>query len=123
MKKKILLMLLMSVVVLTMAVCGASGETFDKSKIGTVIIGYDGTYPPFNFMDDNAEPTGFEIEMISEIGKRAGLKIKFQAVPWDGVFGQIDTGLVHSLTLRARPQQEQDGEKRRGGALRLFVRR
>lgn len=62
MKKKILLMLLMSVVVLTMAVCGASGETFDKSKIGTVIIGYDGTYPPFNFMDDNAEPTGFEIE-------------------------------------------------------------
>ena len=106
MKKKFLLMFLMSVMVLSMAVCGASGETFDKNKIGTVIIGYDGTYPPFNFMDDNAEPTGFEIEMISEIGKRAGLKIKFQAVPWNGVFGQIDTGKIDTYACCIFPNEE-----------------
>lgn len=44
--------------------------------------------------------------MISEIGKRAGLKIKFQAVPWDGVFGQIDTGKIDTYACCIFPNEE-----------------
>ena len=108
--------------VLSLAACGqdagssaggsSAGGSSDSStggeevEIGTVIVGIDGTYPPFNYMDDNGDPTGFEIEMIQEIGERAGLEIQFQAVPWDGVFGQIDSGKIDTYACCIFPNEE-----------------
>lgn len=83
-----------------------STEAVKEDEIGTVIVGIDGTYPPFNYMGDDGEPTGFEIEMIQEIGKRADLDIKLQTVPWDGVFGQLDTGKIDTYACCIFPNEE-----------------
>lgn len=106
MKRKALLLFMVAAMMLSVTVCGASGGTADAKKLGTVTIGYDGTYPPFNYMDNKGEPTGFEIEMLREIGKRAGLDVQFKAVPWDGVFGQIDTGKIDTYACCIFPNKE-----------------
>lgn len=118
MKKRVLALLMFGMMALSLAACGAGGSSSGSSaggasgsssgeiEIGTVVVGIDGTYPPFNYMDDNGEPTGFEIEMIQEIGERAGLEIEFKAVPWDGVFGQIESGKIDTYACCIFPNEE-----------------
>lgn len=120
MRRKGVLLALASLTAVCMTACGkgesASAETeknieknteaVKEDEIGTVIVGIDGTYPPFNYMSDDGEPTGFEIEMIQEIGKRADLDIKLQTVPWDGVFGQLDTGKIDTYACCIFPNEE-----------------
>lgn len=116
MRRKGLLLAMTAVMAVCMTACGkgegTSGEAGKKTEaakedeIGTVIVGIDGTYPPFNYMGDDGEPTGFEIEMIQEISKRAGLDIKLQTVPWDGVFGQLDAGKIDTYACCIFPNEE-----------------
>lgn len=109
MKKRLLSVLLAAVMVLGLAACGASEEPAEDAaaesteaeaeeiEIGKVIIGTDGTYPPFNYMDDSGKLTGFEIEMVDEIAKRTGLEVEYQTLPWDGIFGQMDSEKIDTV--------------------------
>jgi len=117
MKKRLLSVLLAAVMVLGLAACGASEEPAEEAvesteaeaeevEIGKVIIGTDGTYPPFNYMDENGELTGFEIEMVNEIAKRAGLEVEYQTLPWDGIFGQMDSGKIDTVLCCIFPNAE-----------------
>lgn len=121
MKKRIFSMLLAMMIVLSLAACGSEKkETKETEKasevkeeaetgeveIGKVIIGTDGTYPPFNYMDENDELTGFEIEMVNEIAERTGLEIECQSLPWDGIFGQMDSGKIDSVMCCIFPNEE-----------------
>lgn len=114
-KKKVLLLCATLAMALSLTACGggdssvtsqSGGSGSQEVEIGTVIVGIDGTYPPFNYMDDDGELTGFEIAMIREIGERAGLDIEFQAVPWDGVFGQLESGKIDTYACCIFPNEE-----------------
>lgn len=75
-------------------------------EIGTVIFGTDGAYPPFNYVDDNDELTGFEVAMIKEIANRTGLDIKIEVTAWSGIFGQLDSGKIDSVVCCIFPSVE-----------------
>src|SRR5215208_1389982 len=55
---------------------GAGGEQ--------ITVASDIAYPPFEF-EKNGEPVGFDIDLMREIGKRAGFTPKFQNVTFDGI--------------------------------------
>lgn len=57
-------------------------------------------------MDDNNEIVGFEIAMIDEIAKRTGLEVEYQALPWDGIFGQMDAGKIDTVVCCIFPNEE-----------------
>lgn len=59
-----------------------------KSK-GELVIGLDDAFPPMGFRKADGTLTGFDIEAAEEVGKRLGIKIKWQPTAWDGV--------IHSL--------------------------
>lgn len=115
MKKRVFSVLLAVMMALSMAACGASEEpaesaetevASDEIEIGTVIVAHDAAYPPFNYVDDNNEPAGFEVEMVKEIAKRTGLEVEFQALPWDGIFGQMDSGKIDTVMCCIFPNEE-----------------
>ena len=41
---------------------------------GKLVIGTEGTYPPFSFHDDKGELTGFDVEIAREIAKHLGVE-------------------------------------------------
>ncbi|WP_197277533.1 amino acid ABC transporter substrate-binding protein [Bacillus sp. FJAT-27245] len=57
---------------------------------GTLVVGTEGTYPPFTFHDDKGKLTGFDVEIAEEVGKRLGVEVKFLETQWDAIFAGLD---------------------------------
>ena len=57
-----------------------------------ITIASDIAYPPFEF-EKNGKPVGFDIDLMREIGKRAGFTPEFKNVTFDG----INPGLGNNL--------------------------
>lgn len=58
---------------------------------GKLVIGTEGTYPPFTFHDDKGELTGFDVEISTEIAKRLGVEPVFLETQWDAIFAGLDS--------------------------------
>ena len=67
--KKVVASLLLIGMAVSMAACGKS-----KSK-NTFTVGFDQDFPPFGYVGDDGEYTGFDIEMATECAKRMGKEI------------------------------------------------
>jgi polar amino acid transport system substrate-binding protein len=74
------LLALLSVLLLTFAACGEeestdAGSDFTLVSDGTLTVGSDIPYPPFEFnADDDGSLTGFDVELVREIATRVGLE-------------------------------------------------
>ena len=63
-----------------------AGELLQQIKDkGSVKVGLEGTYPPFNFQDESGKLTGFEVEFAEALAKELGVKVDFQPSKWDGI--------------------------------------
>lgn len=73
---------------------GGSGEDVlaKVKEEGTLIIGTEGTYPPFTFHDASGELTGFDVEIAREIAERLGVEAEFLETQWDAMFAGLDAG-------------------------------
>ena len=66
-----------------------------------VKVGTNAEYQPFEFVDENGDIVGFDIDIMNEIGKRAGFTPEFVNTKWDGIFVALASGefsLVASAT-------------------------
>jgi polar amino acid transport system substrate-binding protein len=60
----------------------------DKSK--TYVVGIDGEYPPYSYVDPDGNVTGFDVDSMRWIAERAGLTIRFQPTAWDGIIPALE---------------------------------
>ena len=77
---------------------------------GVLIVGTDLTYPPYNYFDENDKPAGFDVELMTAIAEKAGLKIRFQDTRFEnlilGVRGQQFDVIASTLYVKpARAKQ------------------
>jgi L-cystine transport system substrate-binding protein len=75
MKTRLLLLALASV-----AAAGAARAA------DAVAVGTEGTYAPYTFRDEKGQLTGYDVEVVKEIGRRAGFEPRFVPTPWDSMF-------------------------------------
>ncbi len=69
----------------------AATNSLEKIKsAGKMIIGTEGTYPPFTFHDSSGALTGFDVDIAREIAKRIGAEPEFVEAPWDSLLAGID---------------------------------
>lgn len=61
-----------------------------KSR-GALIIGLEGTYPPFSFEDAKGKLSGFEVEFGTALAKELGVKADFRPGKWDGLLGALES--------------------------------
>ena len=55
----------------------------------TVRLGTEGAYPPYNFVNDNGDLEGFEIDLGNELCKRANLTCEFVKNDWDTIIPNL----------------------------------
>ncbi len=78
--KKLLALIMALALVLTAA--SALGDTFQH--------GIDPEYPPFSYMGDDGEYTGFDVEICKAVCDLLGLEYKAVPVDWDNKLIQLD---------------------------------
>ncbi|MEK3993448.1 transporter substrate-binding domain-containing protein [Psychrobacillus sp. FSL K6-2365] len=91
MKKNIVLTIITLLVMSIVTGCGfGGGKVLDRMEKTEVLnVAFEGTYPPFNYLDDNGELTGFDVDISNEIAKRLGVKAYFITSKWEGLIGGL----------------------------------
>ena len=64
-----------------------AGAHADPTRLGT-----EGAYPPFNFVDDNGNVGGFDVDLGNELCKRAGLECTWVVNDWDTIIPNLIAG-------------------------------
>jgi polar amino acid transport system substrate-binding protein len=64
----------------------ASDPVWDRIQAaGKIVVGISADYPPFAYVDQDFEITGFDIALIEEIGKRLNLPLDIRNMAFDGL--------------------------------------
>ena len=104
---------LAAVLAVTLAACGGSGGGGGGGGGGgeDVSVASDIAYPPFEF-EKNGEPVGFDIDLMDEIGKRAGFTPEYQNVGFDGIIGGLANNqydlVISAMTITPERQKRID---------------
>ncbi|WP_166790359.1 transporter substrate-binding domain-containing protein [Cryobacterium tagatosivorans] len=74
----------------SVAACSSSvaAPTEDKAQ-GTLKVGIEGAYPPFNYYDKDNKLVGFDVDITKALAKDMGVKIEYVATPWDSILGGL----------------------------------
>lgn len=63
----------------------------------TYLVGIDVPYPPFSFLDDKGNPTGFDVDSIKWIAEKEGFKVEFLQVAWDGIIPALEAKKIDMI--------------------------
>ena len=59
-----------------------------------IVVGGDHNYPPYEFLDENGEPSGYTVELTRAIARQLGLEVSFRLGPWDQVRSALKEGHI-----------------------------
>jgi polar amino acid transport system substrate-binding protein len=63
----------------------------------TFTVGFDAEFPPYGYMDDNGEYTGFDLELAEEVCKRNGWELVKQPIDWDAKDAELNSGTIDCI--------------------------
>ncbi len=64
----------------------------DLASTRRIVVGGDQNYPPFEFIGQNGQPTGYNVDLTRAIAKAVGLDIEIQLGPWSEVIQGLEHG-------------------------------
>ncbi|RJT41202.1 cystine ABC transporter substrate-binding protein [Rahnella woolbedingensis] len=79
---------------------------------GTLIVGLEGTYPPFSFQGEDGKLTGFEVEFAQALAQHMGVKAKLQPTKWDGMLASLESKridvVINQVTISPEREKKYD---------------
>ncbi|MGC9469026.1 MAG: ABC transporter substrate-binding protein [Anaerolineae bacterium] len=102
MKRWYLLMASLMVVAMFLATGCQAGDQ-------TLVVGTSADYPPYEYVDEDGNYAGFDIELMEEIGKRLGREIEWQDIAFDGLIGSLQSDKIDAIiaAMSATPEREE----------------
>ena len=93
--KRLIYLAVMMVIVLALVACSSSSDHLATiQKNGEMVVGTSAEYPPFEFVDETGKTTGFDVELMEEIGKRMGVVIIWTDMPFDSLIAAVQGGKI-----------------------------
>ena len=109
MRKKLAL-LLAGTMMATMVLAGCGGndsskdadaKTEDTAKDAengkTFTVGFDAEYPPYGYMDENGEYTGFDLELAEAVCELEGWELVKKPINWDSKDMELNSGSIDCI--------------------------
>lgn len=69
----------------------------DDANRTQLIVGFDAEFPPYGYMDENGEYTGFDLELAQEVCDRNGWELVKQPIDWDSKDMELNSGSIDCI--------------------------
>lgn len=102
-RKKIAAVVLSAVMAVSAMGMGAfAGETEGTADSGLAtdgkfVVGFDAEYPPYGYMDDNGDYTGFDLELAQAVCDLEGWELVKTPIDWDSKDMELDSGNIDCI--------------------------
>ena len=103
--------LLIVAITLVLSACGPKEPANHLEAIkqeGKLVAGTSADYPPFESIDENGNMVGFDIDLINEIGKRMGVEVEIQDMPFDSLIAGVQEGKIDLSIAAFNYTEERD---------------
>lgn len=111
MKRKIAVLLALSMVMsMALTGCGSKDDGKDAAKEdkdkketkvenddSTLIVGFDASFPPYGYKDDDGEYVGFDLDLAQEVCDRNDWKLVKQPIDWDAKDMEIESESIDCI--------------------------
>lgn len=95
------------VAILGLSACGGSpasgpggstsGSQDSSDDISTLTVGFDQSYPPYGYVGDDGEYTGFDLDLAAEVAKRNGWDLELEPIDWDAKDTLLNSGAISCI--------------------------
>ena len=68
-----------------------------KNDDTTFVVGFDAEYPPYGYMDENGEYTGFDLELAEAVCELEGWTLVKQPIAWDSKDNELNSGSIDCI--------------------------
>lgn len=95
--------------VLLMMVVAPPGPASAADDRPVVRVGTEGTYPPFSFHDpDGKKLTGYDIDVMKAVAKKAGWRLEFVETQFDAIFAALEADRIDVIAnqVSINPERE-----------------
>lgn len=94
---------------LALSACGGTASSNDtdstdtttaedtSADITTLTVGFDQAYPPYGFVGDDGEFTGFDLDLAAEVAERNGWEVAYEPIDWDAKDTLLDSGAISCI--------------------------
>lgn len=63
----------------------------------TLTVGFDQAYPPYGFVGDDGNFTGFDLDLAAEVASRNGWDVKYEPIDWDAKDTLLNSGAISCI--------------------------
>ena len=74
-----------------------AGEALPEADDGVFTVGFDASFPPYGYQDENGDYAGFDLDLAAEVAKRQGWEIKLQPIDWDSKDMELSSGTIDCI--------------------------
>lgn len=100
--KKVLAVVLSAVMCMAaLTACGSKTE--GTLSEGVLKVGTNAEFPPFEYVNDNGEPDGFDIALIKAIGEKMGMEVQVENMEFDSLVSSVGSKIdvaIAGMTVR-----------------------
>lgn len=82
------------VLIMSLGLFAACGQTPIDN---TFTVGFDAEYPPYGYMDENGEYTGFDLDLAQEVCDRRGWTLVKQPIDWNAKDNELNSGNIDCI--------------------------
>lgn len=77
--------------------------------VKTLVVGFDQNFPPYGYVDEDGEFTGYDLELAAEVADRLELEVIYQPIDWDAKDMELDSGTIdliwNGFTMQGREEK------------------
>ncbi len=101
--KRVLGLLIVLILSTGVVFAGGGRESQPESGVRRITVATDATWPPMQFVDENRQIVGFDIDLITAAAEAAGFEVVIQNTAWDGIFAGLANNdydaVISSVTI------------------------
>jgi polar amino acid transport system substrate-binding protein len=98
--KRVVLLALVAAIAMMPVFAGGQEE---ESGVTTITVATDATWPPMEFINEDQELVGFDIDLMNAVAEAGGFEVEFQNTAWDGIFAGLANqdydAVISSVTI------------------------
>jgi polar amino acid transport system substrate-binding protein len=111
MKRTVIFISLLVAISLMLSACGgatAANHLEAIKEAGVIKVGTSADYPPFESVDASGNKVGFDIDLMTEIAKRLGVKLEWVDMPFDSLIAAVQEGKIDASISAFNYSEERD---------------